>query len=47
MAAPNTVDVTITVTDVNEAPAFDGPTTAREVPENTGADTEIGSSGGG
>ena len=39
----DTIDVTITVTDVNEAPAFDGPTTAREVPENTGADTEIGS----
>ena len=39
----NTIEVTITVTDVNEAPAFDGPTTAREVPENTGADTDFGS----
>ena len=38
----DTIEVTITVTDVNEAPAFDGPTTARGVPENTGADTEIG-----
>ena len=39
----DTIEVTITVTDVNEAPAFDGPTTAREVPENTGADTDFGS----
>ena len=38
----DTIEVTITVTDVNEAPAFDGPTTAREVPENTVADTGIG-----
>ena len=38
----DTIDVTITVTDVNEAPDFDGPTTTREVPENTVADTGIG-----
>ena len=39
----DTIEVTITVTDVNEAPAFDdvSPTT-REVLENTGADTNIG-----
>ena len=39
----DTIEVTITVTDVNEAPAFDGNTTARDVPENTVADTGIGS----
>ena len=38
----DTIEVTITVTDVNEAPAFDGTTTTREVPENTVADTDIG-----
>ena len=39
----DTIAVTITVTDLNEAPAFDdvSPTT-REVPENTVADTNIG-----
>ena len=39
----DTIDVTITVTDVNEAPAFDGATTTRDVPENTVADTDFGS----
>ena len=39
----DTIEVTITVTDVNEAPAFnDVSPTTREVPENTGADTNIG-----
>ncbi len=38
----DTIEVTITVTDVNEAPAFDGTTTTREVLENTVADTDIG-----
>ena len=38
----DTVDVTITITDVNELPAFDGAITTREVAENTAADTDIG-----
>ena len=37
------VDVTVTVTDVNEPPEFDDrPTTTREVPENTEAGQPIG-----
>ena len=38
----DTIEVTITVTDVNEAPAFDEATTTHDVPENTVADTNIG-----
>ena len=39
----DTVDVTITVTDVNEAPAFaTGAPTTQSVDENTAADTTIG-----
>ena len=42
--ADDTVTVTITVTDVNEPPAFnDGLSTAESVAENTTADTNIGS----
>ena len=38
-----TIAVTITVTDLNEAPAFDDVSpTSREIPENTVADTSIG-----
>ena len=37
-----TIDVTITVTDVNEPPAFDSATATREVPENTEAGENIG-----
>ena len=36
------IDVTITVTDVNEPPEFDSATAAREVPENTEAGENIG-----
>ena len=36
------IDVTITVTDVNEKPEFDGTTTTREVAENTAANTDFG-----
>ena len=39
-----TLDVTVTVTDVNEKPAFDeGPTATRTVAENTAANQPIGS----
>ena len=37
-----TIDVTITVTDVDEPPEFDSATAAREVPENTEAGGNIG-----
>ena len=37
-----TIDVTITVADVNEPPEFDSATAAREVPENTEAGENIG-----
>ena len=37
-----TIDVTITVTDVNEPPEFDSATATREVPENTEAGENIG-----
>ncbi len=37
-----TIDVTITVTDVNEPPEFDSATATREVPENTEAGGNIG-----
>ena len=37
-----TIDVTITVADVNEPPEFDSATAAREVPENTEAGGNIG-----
>ena len=37
-----TIDVTITVTNVNDAPAFDPGTATRDVPENTPADQDIG-----
>ena len=37
-----TITVTITVTDVNEPPAFDGQTATREVAENTVAGQNIG-----
>ena len=37
-----TIDVTITVTDVNEPPEFDSATATREVPENTEAGEAIG-----
>ena len=37
-----TIDVTITVADVNEPPEFDSTTAAREVPENTEAGENIG-----
>ena len=40
--ADDTVTVTITVTDVNEPPAFDGQTATREVAENTVAGQNIG-----
>ena len=36
------IDVTITVTDVNEPPEFDSATATREVPENTEAGVAIG-----
>ena len=36
------IDVTITVTDVNEPPEFDSATATREVPENTEAGENIG-----
>ena len=43
-AVDDTIAVTITVTDVNEAPTFDTSNTAtREVAENTATDTDIGS----
>ena len=43
-AIKGTLDVTVTVTDVNEKPAFDeGPTAARTVAENTAANQPIGS----
>ena len=38
-----TITVTITVTDVNEPPEFDGLTATREVAENTVAGQNIGS----
>ena len=38
-----TIDVTITVADVNEPPEFDSATATREVPENTEAGENIGS----
>ena len=37
-----TIDVTITVADVNEPPEFDSATATREVPENTEAGGNIG-----
>ena len=37
-----TIDVTITVADVNEPPKFDSATATREVPENTEAGGNIG-----
>ena len=37
-----TIDVTITVTDVDEPPEFDSATATREVPENTEAGENIG-----
>ena len=37
-----TIDVTITVTDVNEPPEFSAETASREVPENTEAGVAIG-----
>ena len=37
-----TIDVTITVADVDEPPEFDSATATREVPENTEADENIG-----
>ena len=37
-----TKDVTITVTDVNEAPSFDSETATRNVPENTAAGDPVG-----
>ena len=37
-----TIDVTVTVTDVNEPPEFDSATATREVPENTEAGENIG-----
>ena len=50
-AAPDEVDddeirVTITVTDVNEAPAFAAPTATRMVDENTAAGANISEGGG-
>ena len=40
----NSIDVTIKVTDINEAPTFtDGDSTTRSVDENTAANTNIGS----
>ena len=40
----DTVDVTVTVTDVNEPPTFnEGDTTARSIAENTPANTNVGS----
>ena len=41
----DTIDVTITVTDVNEAPDFDSETATRTVPENTAANDASGSGG--
>ena len=38
----DTIDVTITVTDVNEAPEFPGATDTRTIPENTPAGQNIG-----
>ena len=38
----NTFDVTVTVTDVNEAPTFPGPTDTRTIPENTVEGQSIG-----
>ena len=38
----DTIDVTITVTDVNEAPDFDSETATRTVPENTAANLPVG-----
>ena len=39
----DTIDVTITVNDINETPAFDENTSAtRSIPENTRANTDIG-----
>ena len=38
----DTIEVTITVTDVNEAPSFDSPTAPRNVPENTAANQPVG-----
>ena len=40
-----TIDVTITVADVNEPPEFDSAAATREVPENTEAGENIGDSG--
>ena len=43
----NTIDVTITVTDVNEAPVFDdGATTTRSVQENSAVNTAVGTAVG-
>ena len=41
-AADDTITVTITVTDVNEAPEFADETPTREVDENTVAGVDIG-----
>ena len=41
-----TIDVTITVADVNEPPEFDSATATREVPENTEAGETSGSGNG-
>ena len=38
----DTIDVTINVTNVNEAPSFATNTATRSVAENTAADTNIG-----
>ena len=38
----DTIEVTITVTDVNEAPSFDSETATRNVPENTPAGQAVG-----
>ncbi len=42
LAPPATIEVTITVTPVNEPAAFSDTATTRSVPENTGPDTNIG-----
>ena len=38
----DTIDVNITITDVNEAPSFDSLTATRNVPENTPANQPVG-----
>ena len=42
VSVTGSLDVTVTVTDVNEAPTFDGSSTTRNINENSAAGTNVG-----